>query len=88
MDFLWYRSLDNGDQSFGNENKDEWGRLVPDSARWPSSIGGKGFKPVADKVHSMGLKFGIHLMAGISTQVVEQNTPILDLTTVCRSLIE
>ncbi|KAK4276159.1 hypothetical protein QN277_019138 [Acacia crassicarpa] len=81
VDFLWYRSLDGGDLSFGKENKDEWGRLLPDPDRWPSSIGGHGFKSVADKVHSMGLKFGIHLMAGISTQVVEQNTPILDTET-------
>ncbi|RZC26895.1 hypothetical protein D0Y65_005191 [Glycine soja] len=29
---------------------------------------GRGFTDVANKVHSKGLKFGIHLMAGISTQ--------------------
>ncbi|XP_028794681.1 alpha-galactosidase-like [Neltuma alba] len=81
VDFLWYRSLDGGDQSFGKENSDGWGRLHPDGARWPSSIGGKGFKAVADIVHSMGVKFGIHLMAGISSQAVRQNTPILDTNT-------
>ncbi|KAL9672531.1 hypothetical protein QQ045_028782 [Rhodiola kirilowii] len=29
----------------------------------------------------MGLKFGIHVMRGISTQAVNANTPILDITT-------
>ncbi len=26
---------------------------------------GAGFKPLADYVHSLGLKFGIHIMRGI-----------------------
>ena len=39
-------------------------RPIPDEERWPSSAGGKGFRPVADKVHAMGLKFGIHIMRG------------------------
>ncbi|KAI4978916.1 hypothetical protein ZWY2020_015669 [Hordeum vulgare] len=40
---------------------------VPDLRRFPLSRGGRGFRPIADKVHAMGLKFGIHLMNGIST---------------------
>ncbi|KAH1062263.1 hypothetical protein GYH30_005322 [Glycine max] len=60
---------------------DKWGRMLPDPERWPSSRGGGGFTEVANKVHSMGLKFGIHLMAGISTQAYNKNTPILDTAT-------
>lgn len=56
---------------------DEYGRLMPDTRRFPSSAGGKGFKPLADYVHSLGLKFGIHVMRGIPRQAVWYNTPIM-----------
>ena len=59
---------------------DEYGRLIPDPVKFPSSAGGKGFKPLADYVHRLGLKFGIHIMRGIPVQAVEQNTPILGST--------
>ncbi|KAL6547419.1 hypothetical protein OROMI_023140 [Orobanche minor] len=67
--------------SLGFDVIDEWGRMVPDPDRWPSSRDGEGFTKVADKVHSMGLKFGIHVMRGISTQAFNADTPILDVTT-------
>ena len=55
---------------------DENGILIPDGKRFPSSLMGAGFKPLADWVHAQGLKFGIHLMRGIPRQVVDQNLPI------------
>ena len=55
---------------------DEYGRVLPDPATYPSSVNGKGFKPIADYVHGKGLKFGIHLMRGIPRQAVAQNTPV------------
>ena len=55
---------------------DDFGRLQPATNRFPSSINGAGFKPLADYVHSLGLKFGIHLMRGIPRQAVEKNLPI------------
>jgi hypothetical protein len=55
---------------------DQWGRFIPDPARFPSSAGGRGFKPLADYVHSLGLKFGIHVLRGIPIQAVHANTPI------------
>lgn len=80
VDYLWYRRKVEGayTDSLGFDVIDEWGRMIPDPARWPSSKGGKGFTEVAKKVHSMGLKFGIHVMRGISTQAVNANTPILN----------
>jgi len=83
VDYLWYRRKVEGANadSLGFDVIDEWGRMVPDPDRWPSSRGGKGFTEVAKKVHDMGLKFGIHVMRGISTQAVNANTPILDITT-------
>jgi len=82
VDYLWYRSLKGDSNSLGFDMIDKWGRMLPDPERWPSSRGGGGFTEVANKVHSMGLKFGIHLMAGISTQAYNKNTPILDTATV------
>ncbi|KAJ9554494.1 hypothetical protein OSB04_018539 [Centaurea solstitialis] len=83
VDYLWYRKLVPGAyvDSLGYDVIDEWGRVIPDPGRWPSSKGGKGFTEVAKKVHDMGLKFGFHIMRGISTQAVNANTPILDITT-------
>ena len=50
---------------FGEVAMDEYSRLLPDPARFPSSAGGAGFKPLADYIHNLGLKFGIHIMRGI-----------------------
>ncbi len=55
---------------------DEYSRLIPSVERFPSSAGGKGFKPIADYIHSLGLKFGIHIMRGIPRQAAHQNTKI------------
>lgn len=55
---------------------DEYSRLVPAVNRFPSSADGKGFAPLAEYVHALGLKFGIHIMRGIPRQAVHQNTKI------------
>ncbi|XP_057948798.1 uncharacterized protein LOC131144274 [Malania oleifera] len=83
VDYLWYRRKVEGayTDSLGFDVIDQWGRVIPDPDRWPSSKGGKGFTEVAKKVHSMGLKFGIHVMRGISLQAVNASTPILDTVT-------
>lgn len=87
VDYLWYRRHVDGAyvDSLGFDVIDEWGRVIPDPVRWPSSRYGKGFTEVANIVHSMGLKFGFHIMRGISTQAVNANSPILDITTVLLS---
>ena len=51
---------------------DRYGRLVPAVNRFPSSSDGQGFKPLADYIHSKGLKFGIHIMRGIPTLAVKR----------------
>ena len=55
---------------------DEYSRLIPAENRFPSSAGGKGFAPLAEYVHSLGLKFGIHIMRGIPRQAVHRSTRI------------
>jgi alpha-galactosidase len=55
---------------------DQWGRLLPATNKFPSAADGHGFKPLADCVHGLGLKFGLHLMRGIPRQAVAAKTPI------------
>jgi hypothetical protein len=52
------------------------GRLTPAPNRFPSAAEGAGFKPLADWLHSHGLKFGIHVMPGVPRQAVIRNLPI------------
>ena len=52
------------------------GRLLPAPNRFPSSADGSGFKRLASQIHAMGLKFGIHVMRGITRQAVKENLPI------------
>ncbi len=65
---------------------DEYSRLIPAPNRFPSSADGKGFGPLAEYVHSLGLKFGIHIMRGIPRQAVHQNTPILGSSHTAREI--
>ncbi len=56
------------------------GQLLPDPSRFPSSINAQGqevgFTALAAYVHSLGLKFGIHIMRGIPRQAVFANDPV------------
>jgi hypothetical protein len=84
MDFRWYDPEPTGDDRLLNKTRvgaalaaDEFGRLLPAPNRFPSAANGAGFKPLADKLHSMGLKFGIHVMRGIPRQAVTAGTKCL-----------
>ena len=55
---------------------DEYSRLLPDPERFPSSAGGKGFAPLAEYIHSLGLKFGIHIMRGIPRTAAHEHMKI------------
>lgn len=61
---------------FSELEMDEYSRLLPDPERFPSAEGGKGFGPLADYVHSLGLKFGIHIMRGIPRIAAHQHMKI------------
>jgi alpha-galactosidase len=67
---------------------DGWGRLLPATNRFPSAANGAGFKPLADYVHSLGLKFGIHLLRGIPRQAVRENTPIFGTRYLARDIAD
>ncbi|MBO9597806.1 MAG: glycoside hydrolase family 27 protein [Cohnella sp.] len=65
---------------------DEYSRLIPAVNRFPSASGGQGFKPLADYVHGLGLKFGIHIMRGIPRQAVHRDTPIKGTNVTARQI--
>ena len=67
---------------------DAYSRLIPAPNRFPSSAGGRGFAPIAEKIHAMGLKFGIHIMRGIPRQAVHRNTPVKGTDVGARSLAQ
>jgi len=78
VDIQWYEP---GATSYTYATKptpamDGYGRLLPAPNRFPSSASGKGFRPLADRVHALGLRFGIHLMRGIPRLAVERNLPV------------
>ncbi len=69
-------------------NMDEFGRLIPAVERFPSAKDGKGFKPIADYVHSKGMKFGIHIMRGVHRYAVFQDKPIKGTTYTMKDIAE
>lgn len=100
VDFLW--SYDNPPGSLiGNPfqmqlydgsyvpwlTMDAYGRLTPQPTKFPSAFGGKGFKPLGDYVHALGLQFGIHIMRGIPRQAVWAKTPVLGTNGITADMI-
>ena len=77
IDEGWYMDNPFGDKLANRFYQlDAHGRLIPSANRFPSSVGGAGFKPLADWVHRQGLKFGLHIVRGIPKQAVRDNLPI------------
>jgi alpha-galactosidase len=79
VDIRWFVSNDKAhgyNEKDPEYNIDAYGRFTPAVNRFPSAAGGKGFKPLADYLHSKGLKFGIHIMRGIPVIAVKNNLPI------------
>ena len=87
-DIQWYEPAAKGNvyNNFADLCMDEYSRLIPAVNRFPSSANGAGFKPIADEIHSMGLKFGIHIMRGIPRQAVHRNTRIYGTTARARDI--
>lgn len=79
VDIQWYEpgAVNHEYRPFAPLCMDGYGRLLPAENRFPSAAGGRGFAPLAEYVHSLGLKFGIHIMRGIPRQAAAARTPIL-----------
>lgn len=73
---------------FGDEEIDEYGRLLPDVNRFPSATGGKGFGPLATYVHNLGLKFGIHIMRGIPRIAAHQHMPVFGISVTANEIAD
>lgn len=79
VDIQWYAPRTQVHGYIGDPHNvvlDAYGRLIPDPLRFPSSANGAGFTALADFVHGLGLKFGIHIMRGVPRWAVEQNLPV------------
>ena len=80
VDIQWSRAgaKDHAYEPFAELTMDEFGRLTPALNRFPSAKDGAGFRPLADYVHSLGLKFGIHIMRGLPRAAAHRRLPIAD----------
>jgi alpha-galactosidase len=78
VDMEWFvlNPVAEGNSKTFQYSMDRYGRYTPPDIRFPSAAGGAGFKPLADYVHALGLKFGIHILRGIPKQAVAQNLAI------------
>ena len=78
VDIQWYQptASTHAYEPFSDVAMDGYGRLLPAENRFPSAKGGKGFAPLAERVHAMGLKFGIHIMRGLPRMAAHRRLPI------------
>jgi alpha-galactosidase len=56
---------------------DAHGRPRPAVTRFPSAADGRGFGPLAQQVHALGLRFGLHIMRGVPRLAVDRRLPVL-----------
>ena len=77
VDEGWYlANLNANDDRSVRFEMDSYGRYVPVPARFPSSGATPTFRPLADYLHSLGLKFGLHIIRGIPREAVARTLPI------------
>ena len=78
VDIQWYNPTASTHEyePFPDECMDGFGRFMPAENRFPSAAGGAGFKPLADYIHSLGLKFGLHMMRGLPRAAAHRHLPI------------
>ncbi|RCX18664.1 alpha galactosidase A [Fontibacillus phaseoli] len=89
VDIQWYEpgAVSSQYRPFVPLEMDDFSRLMPAANRFPSAADGQGFKPLADYVHGLGLKFGIHIMRGIPRQAVHAATPIKGAFVTARDIV-
>ncbi len=84
-DAMWYRQKQGDGYVFST---DEYGRPVPFPEKYPSSVNGAGFKALADYAHSLGLKFGLHMMRGMNTWMLGRGASIKGTLTPLEDVID
>lgn len=68
---------------FSELEMDGFGRLLPDPARFPS-----GFRALGEKLHAMGLKFGIHIMRGVPRIAAHRHLPVFASDADCAAIAD
>jgi len=81
IDNVWFATFEStmqdgllcpiGGSGYKDVSINEYGIVIPSKQFFPN-----GLKPLVDKLHAKGLKFGVHLMRGIPKLAVEKNLPI------------
>ena len=83
VDIRWYAnhpSLGGGtyNQTDPDCVLDAYGRYLPSPTRFPSALDADGnnigFTALADSIHAMGLKFGIHIMRGLPKYILDDKS--------------
>lgn len=64
-------------------NINEYGLLQPSETYFPN-----GFKPIIDRCHELGIKFGVHLMRGIPRIAVEKDLPVKGTSYTARDIAD
>jgi alpha-galactosidase len=97
IDQCWYANAKDSDfEAFVQEtistkpdySIDRHGILQPDTVKFPSARGGRGFKPLADYIHSLGLKFGLHQLRGIPWKATVGGRSIRGTSLSCESIAQ
>lgn len=89
VDIQWYEPAPgtNDYEQVSSPTLDDWGRPQPAPNRFPSAATG-GFRSLADRIHAMGLRFGVHLMRGVPRRAVELDLPVLGSTSSCTAIAD
>lgn len=91
VDIQWYE-LDPGSHDYQTVSTpvlDAWGRPIPAPERFPSSAGTGSFAPLAERIHGLGLRFGVHLMRGVPRAAADAALPILgESSATCDSIAD
>lgn len=89
VDIQWYEP-DPGSHDYRPVSEaviDAWGRPLPAPGRFPSAADGS-FRALAERVHALGLRFGVHLMRGVPRVAVERDLPVLGADATCGSIAD
>lgn len=76
IDEAWFAQKPEAPTGQQDYTIDAYGLYMPAPDRFPSAANGQGFAPLAAWAHSMGLRFGIHIIHGIPRSAVERNLRI------------
>lgn len=89
VDIQWYES-DPGTTDYQRVSApvlDAWGRPQPAPDRFPSAAH-DGFTALANRMHALGLRFGVHLMRGVPRSAVDNELPILNSAANCAQIAD